>query len=143
MTAVLRKVWSQVQPEVSPLASLFGERVIEDSIEMLSLNSISREGSARMLQQNSRQYGFLRGQSLSAAAADGGYNRLNGLKCDIASIDENSVFDFGPATIAATRDDDDYNWSLTNADENDPISLSILTRHRPVILIAHPVNSMQ
>ena len=111
MTAVLRKAWSQLWPEMSPVASIYGERVIEESMEMLSLSS-SRESSAaatatRMQQQRQQQ---------------APYGRNN-----IAAIDENSVFQ---------NDDEDAATTLYNdyfyPGDGDPVSLPNLGRYRPV-----------
>ena len=109
MTAVFRKAWSQLWPEMSPVASIYGERVIEDSIEMLSLNS-SRESSAaaatRMQQRPQQQQ----------LAPFGGRN-------NIAAIDENAVFQNEDAAAVGTVLYDDY---------TDPVSLPNLGRYRPV-----------
>ena len=109
MTAVFRKAWSQLWPEMSPVASIYGERVIEDSIEMLSLNS-SRESSAaaatRMQQRPQQQQ----------LAPFGGRN-------NIAAIDENAVFQNDDAAAGRTVLYDDY---------TDPVSLPNLGRYRPV-----------
>ena len=107
MTAVLRKAWSQLWPEISPAASIYGERVIEESIEMLSLSS-SRESSAAATATRMQQ----RQQAAS-------YGR----GANIAAIDENSVFqNDDDATLY-----DDYFYA-----GNDPVSLPNLGRHRPV-----------
>ena len=106
MTAVFRKAWSQLWPEISPVASIYGERVIEESIEMLSLSS-SRESSAATttrIQQRQAPYG-----------------RIN-----IAAIDENSVFQSDDAAAATLYDDYFY------PSDNDPVSLPNLGGNRPV-----------
>ena len=114
MTAVFRKAWSQLWPEMSPVASIYGERVIEDSIEMLSLNS-SRESSAaaataaaRMQQRQQQQQQQL--------APFGGRNN------NIAAIDENAVF----------QNDDAAAGTVLYDDYTDPVSLPNLGRYRPV-----------
>ena len=110
MTAVFRKAWSQLWPEISPVASMYGERVIEESIEMLSLSS-SRESSAATatrMQQQRQQHAP--------------YGRNN----NIAAIDENSVFQNDSVTLY-----DDYFYAGAAAD-NDPVSLPNLGRYRPV-----------
>ena len=108
MRAVFRKAWSQLWPEMSPVASIYGERVIEDSIEMLSLNS-SRESSAaaatRMQQRPQQQQ----------LAPFGGRN-------NIAAIDENAVF----------QNDDAAAGTVLYDDYTDPVSLPNLGRYRPV-----------
>lgn len=49
-----RKVWSQISSELHDVVSLFGDRLVQDSMEMLSLSS--RESSAAATQQ--RWVGF-------------------------------------------------------------------------------------
>ena len=93
---------------MSPVASIYGERVIEESMEMLSLSS-SRESSAatatRMQQRQQAPYG----------------------RNNIAAIDENSVFQ---------NDDEDAATTLYNdyfyPGDGDPVSLPNLGRYRPV-----------
>ena len=105
---MLRKAWSQLWPEISPAASIYGERVIEESIEMLSLSS-SRESSAAATatRMQHRQQATSYGRGIN-----------------IAAIDENSVFqnDDDDATLY-----DDYFYA-----GNDPVSLPNLGRYRPV-----------
>ena len=110
MTAVFRKAWSQLWPEMSPVASIYGERVIEDSIEMLSLNS-SRESSAAAATRMQQ-----RPQQQQQLAPFGGRN-------NIAAIDENAVFQNDDAAAGRTVLYDDY---------TDPVSLPNLGRYRPV-----------
>ena len=110
MTAVFRKAWSQLWPEMSPVASIYGERVIEDSIEMLSLNS-SRESSAAAATRMQQ-----RPQQQQQLAPFGGRN-------NIAAIDENAVFQNEDAAAGRTVLYDDY---------ADPVSLPNLGRYRPV-----------
>ena len=115
MTAVFRKAWSQLWQEISPVASMYGERVIEESIEMLSLSS-SRESSAATatrMQQQRQQHAP--------------YGRNN----NIAAIDENSVFQNDSVTLY-----DDYFYAGAAAD-NDPVSLPNLGRYRPVCVPFH------
>ena len=110
MRAVFRKAWSQLWPEMSPVASIYGERVIEDSIEMLSLNS-SRESSAAAATRMQQ-----RPQQQQQLAPFGGRN-------NIAAIDENAVFQNEDAAAERTVLYDDY---------ADPVSLPNLGRYRPV-----------
>ena len=111
MTAVFRKAWSQLWPEMSPVASIYGERVIEDSIEMLSLNS-SRESSAAAATAKARMQ---QRQQQQQHAPFGGRN-------NIAAIDENSVFQNDDAAVGTVLYDD----------YTDPVSLPNLGRYRPV-----------
>ena len=113
MTAVFRKAWSQLWPEMSPVASIYGERVIEDSIEMLSLNS-SRESSAAAATAAARMQ--QRPPQQQQLAPFGGRN-------NIAAIDENAVFQNDDAAALGTVLYDDY---------TDPVSLPNLGRYRPV-----------
>ena len=116
MTAVFRKAWSQLWPEMSPVASIYGERVIEESMEMLSLSS-SRESSAatatRMQQRQQAPYG----------------------RNNIAAIDENSVFQNDDEDAATTTTlYNDYFFS----GDGDPVSLPNLGRYRPVCIVRSP-----
>ena len=95
---------------MSPVASIYGERVIEESMEMLSLSS-SRESSAaatatRMQQRQQAPYG----------------------RNNIAAIDENSVFQNDDEDAAATTLYNDYFYP----GDGDPVSLPNLGRYRPV-----------
>ena len=100
---------------MSPVASIYGERVIEESMEMLSLSS-SRESSAatatRMQQRQQAPYG----------------------RNNIAAIDENSVFQNDDEDAATTL----YNDYFYPGDDGDPVSLPNLGRYRPVCIVRSP-----
>lgn len=107
MNAVFRKVWSQLSEEYEDIVTLFGDRVIQDSLEMFSLSS--REGSA------------VPGNHKPSTMSDYNHRRMEGFGSRIDSIDENSIF--GPSInyfgMAAKGIEDPF----FHAGEEDPMSL--------------------
>ncbi|TRY80997.1 hypothetical protein TCAL_08854, partial [Tigriopus californicus] len=107
MNAVFRKVWSQLSEEYEDIVTLFGDRVIQDSLEMFSLSS--REGSA------------IPGNHRPTAMMDHNHRRMEGHGHRIDSIDENSIF--GPSNhyfgIASKGMEDPF----FHISEEDPMSL--------------------
>ena len=129
--AVFRKVWSQLTEELTDITDVFGDRLIQDSLEMLSLSS--RESSAAAtarFKPSSSDYRWIRKRSSNSNIKSIciSFFRMHGHADLIGAIDENKVFHGGgPSDLSG------YLSTALNMDDN-PVSLPNL---RPVGSFCH------
>ncbi len=100
MSALFRRVWSSLlSEEAAPLVDAYGERIIQESLEMQSLSS--RESSAvpshrrQQQQQQPQQHQRASVSSATSLRSRAGSRFQNRRETAIDSIDENQVFHGG------------------------------------------------